>query len=174
MSRTSFLTLKEFQKTIKYVDYPVVVFAFGESMISKIIQIKTREYKQEIVPSHTFSVVDGFVYESTSAPDHLTDKTIPAGVRRYRTVDFFESEIGKKTNYMIFTPESAIFNYDIAEKYVHYPYGKDSIVEFLVKDKSVGESRGLICSEYVNKCWNISTAKRPSPADLYRILLNEV
>lgn len=55
------------------------------------------------------------------------------------------------------------------EKYLFYPYGKDTIVDFLLKDGSDGDSKGLICSQYANICSEILEDEPcPSPAVLFR------
>lgn len=142
-----------------------ILFCFGDSFISKIIQLKTRLTKDEIVPSHVAMIFNENLYESTSAPERVGNKRIPSGVRRYLLKDFFKIEKGKNTRY---------YFYDIAlsekllDKYVYLPYGKDTIVDFLVKEASTGDSKGLICSQYANIVTRLLKESCPTPADLYR------
>lgn len=148
-----------------------VLFVFGSSFISRIIQAKTRNYKSEIVPSHVAMIVKGkFLYESTSAREEVGDKTIPAGVRRYLLTDFFRAERKKESKYY-FVP--AKLDNEELEKYVHLPYGKDIILDFVLKDGSDGESRGLICSQYGNNCAKVLDKDCPNPAELFRAMINE-
>lgn len=144
-----------------------LLFCFGSSFISRVIQAKTKEYDEELVPSHVAMIVDGqFLYESTSAPERLGYKRIPSGVRRYLLKDFFRLERNKNTEYY-FYPCDLLSSQ--LEKYLFYPYGKDIIVEFLLKDGSKGDSRGLICSQYANICSEILVEEPcPSPAVLFR------
>ena len=144
-----------------------ILFCFGTSFISKMIQLKTRLNDEEIVPSHVAMIVDGsFLYESTSMPDKLSTKTIPAGVRRYKLQDFYRIEKGKSTKYY-FLPYDNI-DMDKLETYVHYPYGKDTILDFILKDGSDGVSKGLICSQYANRVTGLLEQDCPSPAVMYR------
>lgn len=159
------LTITDLKKLINKRDTGIL-FCIGKSFISKIIQAKTRRNCKEIVPSHVALIVDGtFIYESTSQDDRLGNKTIPAGVRRYLLKDFYRLERDKGTEYLFFPCD---INKKELEKYVHYPYGKDIILDFVLKDGSNGESRGLICSQYVNKVTSIIDMPCPSPADVYR------
>lgn len=58
-----------------------LLFCFGTSFISRVIQAKTKLYDEEQVPSHVAMIVNGqFLYESTSAPEKLGNKRIPSGV----------------------------------------------------------------------------------------------
>ena len=148
-----------------------ILFCIGSSLVSRIIQAKTREYDDEIVPSHVAIVYDGFIYESQSNSTDIDNKTIPSGVRRFRLKDFFKSEKGKRTQY-VFYPISPI-NEELLEKYVFLPYGIDSIVDFLLKNKSDGKSKGLICSQYANKVLQILPDEPcPNPAQLFRVFNN--
>ena len=80
-----------------------LLFCFGSSFISRVIQAKTKEYDEELVPSHVAMIVDGqFLYESTSAPERLGNKRIPAGVRRYLLKDFLRLERTKNTEYYFY------------------------------------------------------------------------
>ena len=144
-----------------------LLFCFGSSFISRVIQAKTKEYDEELVPSHVAMIVDGrFLYESTSAPERLGYKRIPSGVRRYLLKDFFRLERGKNTEYY-FYPCNLLSSQ--LEKYLFYPYGKDIIIDFLLKDGSEGDSKGLICSQYANICSEILEDEPcPSPAVLFR------
>ena len=159
------LTVAELKKLINKRDTGIL-FCFGKSFISKLIQANTRRDYRELVPSHIALIIDGtFLYESTSQDSKLGNKTIPAGVRRYLLKDFYRLEKDKETEYSFFPCE---VNKRELEKYVHYPYGKDIILDFVLKHGSDGESRGLICSQYANKVTNIVDMPCPSPVDLYR------
>lgn len=159
------LTIAELKRLINKKDTGIL-FCIGKSFISKIIQAKTRHNIDEIVPSHVALIVDGtFLYESTSQDEKLGNKRIPAGVRRYLLKDFYRIEKDKDTEYLFFPCE---INRRELEKYVHYPYGKDIILDFVLKDGSNGESKGLICSQYANKVTGIIDMPCPSPADLFR------
>lgn len=144
-----------------------LLFCFGTSFISRVIQAKTKNYDDEQVPSHVAMIIDGqFLYESTSAPERLGNKRIPSGVRRYLLKDFYRLEKGKETKYYFYPCK--LFSSQL-EKYLFYPYGKDTIVDFLLKDGSDGDSKGLICSQYANICSEILIDEPcPSPADLFR------
>lgn len=146
-----------------------LLFCFGSSFISRVIQAKTKEYDEELVPSHVAMIVDGqFLYESTSAPERLGNKRIPAGVRRYLLKDFLKLERTKNTEYY-FYPCDLLSSQ--LEKYLFYPYGKDIIVDFLLRDGSEGDSKGLICSQYANICSEILYDEPcPSPAVLFRAI----
>lgn len=143
-----------------------VLFCFGSSFISKIIQLKTRLNSKEIVPSHVALIYNGFIYESTSQDQKLGNKTIPSGVRRWLLKDFYKVEKDKETKYM-YAP-CDIYQ-SVMEKYIHYPYGIDTIVDFVLKDGSDGVSRGLICSQYANKVTELLPDDDcPSPAEMFR------
>lgn len=144
-----------------------LLFCIGKSMVSQIIQAKTRKYKKEIVPSHVAIINGEFIYESTTEVVNVegTSKTIHSGVRRWLLSDFIKAEQKKETEYAFFP---CYVNMKKLEQYVHYPYGKDTIVEFLFKDEAQGDSRGLICSQYANICTNFIDAPCPSPAELFR------
>lgn len=146
-----------------------LLFCFGTSFISRVIQAKTKLYDEEQVPSHVAMIVNGrFLYESTSAPERLGNKRIPAGVRRYLLKDFYKLEKGKETEYY-FYPCDLLSSQ--LEKYLFYPYGKDIIVDFLLRDGSDGDSKGLICSQYANICSEILADELcPTPADLFRAI----
>ena len=146
-----------------------LLFCFGTSFISRVIQAKTKLYDEEQVPSHVAMIVDGqFLYESTSAPEKLGNKRIPSGVRRYLLKDFYRLEKGKETKYY-FYPCDLLSSQ--LEKYLFYPYGKDTIVDFLLRDGSDGDSKGLICSQYANICSEILADELcPTPADLFRVI----
>lgn len=159
------LNITDLRKLINKNDSGIL-FCIGNSFISKIIQAKTRLNTKEIVPSHVALIVDGtFLYESTSQDDKLGNKTIPAGVRRYLLKDFYRLEKDKETKYAFFPTE---IDRKELEKYIHYPYGKDIILDFLLKDGSNGESKGLICSQYVNNVTKLVNEPCPSPAVVYR------
>lgn len=144
-----------------------LLFCFGSSFISRVIQSKTKEYDEELVPSHVAMIVDGeLLYESTSASEKLGNKKIPAGVRRYLLKDFFKLEKTKDTKYYFYPCD---LYHSQLEKHIHLPYGKDIIVDFLLKDGSEGDSKGLICSQYANLCSEILEDEPcPSPAVLFR------
>lgn len=159
------LNITDLRKLISKNDSGIL-FCIGNSFISKIIQAKTRFNYKEIVPSHVALIVDGtYIYESTSQDSKLGNKTIPAGVRRFLLKDFYRLEKDKETKYAFFPVELDRIE---LEKYVHYPYGKDIILDFLLKDGSNGVSKGLICSQYANKVTKLLDEPCPSPAVMYR------
>lgn len=144
-----------------------VLFCFGTSLISRIIQAKTRLNKHEIVPSHVALLTKNFIYESTTGEEHIDNKYIRQGVRRWLISDFIKAEKSKLTKYIVIKHPVDIWK---ANQYIHLPYGKDIILDFLLKDGSNGDSKGLICSQYANKCIEPhSPLACPSPADLLRI-----
>lgn len=145
-----------------------ILFCFGDSFISKVIQLKTRKSRNEIVPSHVAMIYDNVLYESTSAPEQVGNKRIPSGVRRYLLKDFYKLEQYKNTKYLFFDCDLSL---KLLDKYIHLPYGKDTIVDFLVKDASTGDSKGLICSQYTNAVTKLLDKQCPTPADLYRKVL---
>lgn len=160
-------TAKDLQDTIE--GKVGILFCFGKSFISKIIQAKTRIYSDEKVPSHVAVVYKKYIYESTTEVVKVNRKTVPAGVRRWQLHDYYKSEKRKETEYAFFEIEN--INKDNLEFYVHYPYGKDTIIDYLLTDGSDGVSSGLICSQYANKVFKISPHEAPTPADLYRALI---
>lgn len=150
-----------------------IVFCFGTSLISHIIQAKTRLDNDEIVPSHVLLMWGNAVLESTTDIQRIRHKTIPSGVRMWRLKDWIECEKTKLTKYF-FYPYRDIDN-DLMTDLLHLPYGRDTIIDFLLKDKSEGDrTHGLICSQYVNKVTKLSKQRCPSPADLYRIVLKRI
>jgi hypothetical protein len=169
MTSMEIMNLEELKILINKNDVGIL-FCFGASWISKAIQAKTRLNKKEKVPSHVAIIYKNFLYESTSQPAKLGNKTIPSGVRRYLLKDFFRLEKEKDTKYAFYPCE---VDTNELEKYIHYPYGIDSIVDFLIKDESNGVSRGLICSQYGNKVTKIMDMDCPSPAVLYRFCNNK-
>lgn len=142
-----------------------ILFCFGKSMISKLIRAKTRVNAYEIVPSHVAIVFNGYIYESTTEVVHVNNKIIPSGVRRWQLKDYFKAERKKETEYYFYP---TVIYTDELEKYVHYPYGRDTIVDFLLQDGSDGVSKGLICSQYANRVTKLMTKDCPSPAELFR------
>ena len=144
-----------------------ILFCFGTSFISRIIIAKTRLDKNELVPSHVALLTKDFIYESTTDEEKIGYKKIKQGVRRWLTKDFLNAEKSKLTKYVYIPHE---WSTSIAENYVHYPYGKDTILDFLLKDGSEGESHGLICSQYANMCIKYKSKKNcPTPVDLFRL-----
>lgn len=163
------LTIDELKALITKRDTGLL-FCFGTSFISKVIEFKTRKDENEKVPSHVAIIVDGtFLYESTSQPEKLYNKTIPAGVRRYLLKDFYKIEKDKSTKYFFYP---CTLDYTRLERYIHYPYGKDTILDFALKNGSDGISKGLICSQYGNLASRLMDKECPSPAELYRFVLN--
>ena len=82
--------------------------------------------------------------------------------------DFYRLEKGKETEYY-FYPCNLLSSQ--LEKYLFYPYGKDTIVDFLLRDGSDGDSKGLICSQYDNICSEILEDETClQPADLFRAI----
>lgn len=147
-----------------------ILFCFGTSFISKLIQAKTRLNVNELVPSHVALFSRDIIYESTTSEVCVNNKNIRQGVRRWLTQDFIKSEKNKLTKYVYIPHEWSQF---IADKYVHLPYGKDTILDFLLKDGSDGTSKGLICSQYVNKCIvNPLNKLCPTPAEIFRVEKN--
>lgn len=143
-----------------------LLFCFGTSFISKLIQAKTKNNPNELVPSHIAMIVGNHVYESTTSTEKVGYKKIKGGVRRWLLDDFFEAEKSKLTRY-IFIPE-VVWEH-ICEEHVHLPYGKDTILDFVLKDGSDGDSHGLICSQYANLCIKYPMKSLcPSPAELMR------
>lgn len=161
----SIKTLKQILKAGNQTTTTGLLFCFGTSFISKLIQAKTRLYTGEVVPSHVAMIYNGFIYESTTSVEHVRNKTIGSGVRRWMLEDFLTCESKKKTTY-VFVP------YPLCgatlEAHVHLPYGKDTIVDYLMKDKSIGDSKGLICSQYANLCCGLIITPCCTPADLFR------
>ena len=161
------LNITELKEAIRE-QHSYLLFCFGTSLVSQIISVKTRKNKTEIVPTHVALIIDGeYIYESTSQPDTLKNKTIPAGVRRYLLEDFYSLEKNKNTKYYLYDVTNN-FDPDALERYIHYPYGKDTILDFVLRDGSDGVSKGLICSQYANKVTNILNKACPNPAELYR------
>ena len=157
-------------KKIPYSGYGIL-FCFGTSLVSKIIMAKTREYDGEIVPSHAAMVYGAYIFESTTDEVNVNHKNIKSGVRLWKIEDFIESEKDKLTSYYFYPMKPNKFNNEMMMDCLHLPYGKDTIVDFLLKDKSNGDKTyGLICSQYVNKCTKLSKQRCPSPADLFRIV----
>lgn len=142
-----------------------IIFCFGTSFVSQLIRAKTRQSPNEIVPSHVALYYQGFIYESTTEKVDVNGKRIPSGVRRWQLKDYYKAEKKKDTGYVVFPCK---INNKIMEQYVHYPYGKDIIVDFFFTDGSDGESDGLICSQYANLATRICNKKVPTPADMYR------
>ena len=102
MSDERLLTIKELKQLITKNDTGLL-FCFGTSLISRIIQAKTKLNNKEVVPSHVAIIYQGrFLYESTSQPQEYKNKTIPAGVRRYLLTDFYNIEKDKGTKYFFF------------------------------------------------------------------------
>lgn len=143
-----------------------LIFCFGTSLISRLIQARTKLNSSEVVPSHIALKIGEFLYESTSQPEKVGKKTIPAGVRRYYLSDFFLAESSKQTEYA-FLP-CKVHKY-VAEDYIHYPYGKDIILDYVLRDGSDGSKTGLICSQYGNRVTRLIPEKDVvTPAELYR------
>ena len=159
------LTLSELKRKKLDVNNGVL-FCFGSSLISQIIRAKTREYVGEIVPSHVALVYGGYIYESTTEEVNVHKKHIPAGVRRWQVQDFYISESKKDTLYYFYKTDG-IDTIEL-ENNVHRPYGKDTIVDYLLADDSKGNSNGLICSQYANLCTKFIDKPCVTPAELYR------
>ena len=165
------LNLQDFKEYLQYLkdtgfDSDGIIFCFGTSLISRIIQAKTRLNSKEIVPSHVALKIGEFLYESTSAPEKVGKKTIPPGVRRYLLTDFFKAEYTKQTDYAFFPCKLSSV---LADEYVHLPYGKDIILDYVLRDGSSGSKNGLICSQYGNRIARLILNKDVvTPAELYR------
>lgn len=167
-SKQQLINIRELKSLIT-PDDEGLLFCFGTSTISKIIQLKTRKNKREIVPSHVAMIYNGFLYESTSNGSVINMRKIPAGVRRYRLQEFYNLEKDKSTKYYFYPTSLSRLE---LEFYVHYPYGIDAIVDFVFKNKSNNNSEeGLICSQYANYCAELMDVECPSPAVLYRHIL---
>ncbi|MCM1324189.1 MAG: hypothetical protein NC218_08500 [Acetobacter sp.] len=148
-----------------------LLFCFGTSFISKIIQAKTRQHSYEQVPSHVAVVFNNYIYESTTEIVKINKKTIPSGVRRWLITDYLKSEKKKDTSYFFYP---FIISLDTAESFVHYPYGKDIILDYLLQDGSDGSKYGLICSQYANKVIGSPIKQEVvSPAELFRWALSD-
>lgn len=162
--------LKYKGKGLKYVGNGLL-FCFGTSLVSRIIQMKTREYDDEVVPSHVAILYGQYIFESTTQQEHVNHKNIPEGVRMWLIDDFIEAEKNKLTKYYLYKMNRQEFDTDALMHNLHLPYGRDTIIDFVLKDKSNGDrTHGLICSQYVNKCTKLSKQRCPSPADLFRIV----
>ena len=162
--------VKELKKNIAQAFYDTglnegLIFCFGKSIISRLIQAKTRLDLTELVPSHVAMYKGDYIYESTTDRVKIGHKTIPAGVRRWQLDDYVKSEKRKDTDYNIVPVH---LDLDSLEGYVHYPYGIDSILDYILKDGSDGESDGLICSQYANLCCKAIDAPCVTPAELAR------
>lgn len=169
MSNDKLLNIDELKELIKNGKSAGLLFCFGNSLVSKIIQAKTRIRDGEVVPSHVAMVYRTFIFESTTDSVHVNHKNIKSGVRMWLVSDYLKSEIGNNTKYYFYPTNK--FDKDMMLKCLHLPYGKDSIVDFLIKDSSEGDrTHGLICSQYANKCTKLSKQRCPSPADLFRIV----
>lgn len=163
---TNIMNLQELEEYLNSCNSGLL-FCFGTSMISRIIQAKTRKYDSEIVPSHVAMIYGNHIYESTTDIIHIGYKDIKSGVRRWLLKDFLKAEHKKQTDYAVLT--LPYFERQKADEYVHLPYGRDTILDFLLKDGSDGDSHGLICSQYANLVTQLLPNKKcPNPAELYR------
>ncbi len=148
-----------------------LLFCFGTSFISKLIQAKTRQHPYEQVPSHVAVIFGNYIYESTTEVVKVNKKTIPSGVRRWLITDFIKNEKKKDTAYFFYP---VILQLETAESFVHYPYGKDIILDYLLQDGSDGSKYGLICSQYANKVAGEPINQEVvSPAELFRWAIND-
>lgn len=163
---TPVINLKGLEECLQYYNSGLI-FCFGTSLISRIIQAKTRLTDSEIVPSHVAMFYGEHIYESTTDAPTVGYKHIPAGVRRWLIKDFIKSEYKKQTTYAVLSID--YLDRQLADNYIHLPYGKDTILDFLLKDGSDGDSHGLICSQYANTVVQLLPKKKcPTPAELYR------
>lgn len=147
-----------------------LLFCFGTSFISKLIQAKTRLFVSEDVPSHVAMIKNDFIFESTTEEVKVHGKSINGGVRRWLIDDFYAAEKKKKTRYVLFPLK---LDEATLEAHVHKPYGKDAIVDYLLKDKSKGSKNGLICSQYANLCCSLICEPCCTPAELFRMVKQE-
>lgn len=155
-----------------YPDKYGLLFCFGNSFISKLIQAKTRNNLAEKVPSHVAVIFGNYIYESTTEVVKVNKKIIPSGVRRWLITDYIKNEKTKETEYFFYPTTLAL---NTAEHYVHYPYGKDIILDYLLQDGSDGSKYGLICSQYANKVAGMPIDKEVvSPAELFRWAVNDI
>lgn len=159
------LTLEQLKRIVNNEDVGLL-FCFGTSFISQVIQAKTRLYTGEVVPSHVAIIHKGFIYESTTEEVKVNKKTIPSGVRRWLLKDFYKSEARKDTLYYFST--AVDISLEALENNIHRPYGRDTIVDYLLTDKSKGKSNGLICSQYANMVSGVILKNCVTPAELYR------
>lgn len=159
-------SIYELEKALKLdKNFEGYIFCFGTSFISQLIMAKTRKNKNEKVPSHVALIKDKYIYESTTEKPEVGKKRIPSGVRRWQLRDYIKYEKGKETRYAIC---KANINIKEAEYYVHYPYGRDTILDYVLADGSDGVSYGLICSQYANLCTKEIDAPCVTPAELFR------
>lgn len=165
----SLLTIDELKVFVDSEKDRGLLFCFGTSLISQIIIAKTRLYNSEIIPSHVAMIYDGYIYESTTDEVKVNNKHIPSGVRRWQLKDYFKSE--KKKDTLYYFSNSCNLDIKTMEHYIHYPYGKDTIIDYLLTDDSKGDSKGLICSQYANLCTKLIDKECVVPAELYRHIL---
>lgn len=170
MSKREITDIMSIGDLIEYIQehkpYAGLLFCFGSSFVSKIIQAKTRKSDEEDVPSHVAMIFQDHIYESTTEEVQIGYKKIRGGVRRWLLSDYLKAEVYKQTRYAFYPLD--YLNDAEADKYIHLPYGKDIILDFLLKDGSNGESHGLICSQYANLITKLLRKKCPNPAELYR------
>ena len=93
--------LKSKTKGIKYSCFGLL-FCFGTSLISRAIQMKTREYDDEVVPSHVAMLFGEYIFESTTSEELVNHKKIHEGVRMWMIEDFIEAEKSKLTKYYVY------------------------------------------------------------------------
>ena len=162
-------TLKSKTKGIKYSSFGIL-FCFGTSLVSRLIQAKTRMQDKEVVPSHVLIIYGEWIFESTTeVVNTFTHKKIPSGVRMWKLEEYIDHEKSKSSKYYLYKYNK--FDKDMLLSCLHLPYGKDNIIDFILKDTSEGDrTYGLICSQYVNKVTKLSKQRCPTPADLFRIV----
>lgn len=161
--------INELKKLLEKDNQYGILFCFGTSFISKLIQAKTRLNPYEKVPSHVAIIFGGYIYESTTEIVKINKKIIPPGVRRWLLSDYLKHEKKKETSYDFFP---AVIRLGIAEEFVHRPYGKDIILDYLLEDGSDGSKNGLICSQFANKVVGYIDKEVVSPAELYRFTIS--
>lgn len=148
-----------------------LLFCFGTSVTSQLIRLRTQETEGELVPSHVAMIYNGYVYESTTADVKVGSKRIPGGVRRWMLKDFFKAEKTKDTTY-IYIPYA--LNLKELERYIFYPYGVDTIVDYFFTNKSNGKSKGLICSQYANRVIKLFPFDCCTPAQMFRKVIQDI
>lgn len=151
------------------INVPKILFCFGNSFISHLIQAKTQVNRKERVPSHVAMIYGSYVYESTTDEAKVNKKRIPKGVRRWQLKDFLKNEKKKDTQYYLVDYPN--MDYNKMEDNIHRPYGIDYILDYMLKDGSDGDGDGLICSQYCNIVCNIIPDREcVTPAELFRKL----
>ena len=109
MTNEILFTPKDLKKELGTDSYGLL-FCFGKSMISKMIQTKTRTNNYEKVPSHVAVVYGAYIFESTTEEVDVNGKHIPKGVRRWLLSDFIKAERKKETEYKFYKTPLSIYD----------------------------------------------------------------